>query len=239
MAMPRAAGGNPVTSRPAMTMRPSSAVSSPATRRSVVDFPQPDGPRRTSRAPDGAAKLTRSTARASPHSLLTPSTEIADNDFPLAPLLDSAGGKAGDDLALDDDGEDENRQHDDERRRRQRSPGKLLEGEHVVDGDRQGARLAAGEDDTENEVVPGEDEGEDRGDDDAGARQRQGDAAEGLPQRAAVDERRFLDVGRQGLEEADHDPGDDRHGDDEIGDDHRHQRAGQAEDLEEDIERDE
>src|SRR5437868_12673228 len=167
MAMPRSAGGSAVTSRPPIRMRPSSAASRPATSRNVVDFPQPEGPRRTTSEPSAAAKLTRSTARVSPHSLLTPSTEIADNRRPLAPtilreydaiatLLHPTGGEAGDDLALNDDGEHEHREHHDERRGGQRSPGKLLEGEDVVDRDRQGPRLAAGEDDAEDEVVPRE-----------------------------------------------------------------------------------
>ena len=69
----RAAGLRCVTSRPSMTMRPSDGVSSPAIMRSVVDLPQPDGPRRTTSRPEAVANEMRSTARASPHSLLTPS----------------------------------------------------------------------------------------------------------------------------------------------------------------------
>src|SRR5260221_101803 len=90
----------------------------------------------------------------------------------LVPLA-NAGGEGGDDLALDDDGEDEDREHDDEGSRRQRAPGELLEGEHVVDGDRQGACLAPSEHYAEDEIVPREDDRQDGGDDDAGARQRQ------------------------------------------------------------------
>jgi hypothetical protein len=42
----------------------------------------PDGPSKTSSEPAAVAKLTRSTARVSPQSLLTPSTEIAAKCYP-------------------------------------------------------------------------------------------------------------------------------------------------------------
>src|SRR6266508_4268832 len=66
-----------------MRMRPLDTASSPAMSLSVVDFPQPEGPRSTSMRPSAASKLTSSTARMEPQSRLTCWTEIADNRPPL------------------------------------------------------------------------------------------------------------------------------------------------------------
>jgi hypothetical protein len=60
--MLRAEGGRSVTSCSPIVMRPASGVSSPAIRRSVVDFPQPEGPSRTLSVPGANAKLMPSTA---------------------------------------------------------------------------------------------------------------------------------------------------------------------------------
>src|SRR4029079_18223417 len=50
------------TMRPAMLISPSVGCSSPATHRSVVVLPQPDGPSSTTISPAGTAKLTPSIA---------------------------------------------------------------------------------------------------------------------------------------------------------------------------------
>src|SRR6266700_5149978 len=50
------------TTRPAMMISPSVGCSSPATHRSVVVLPQPDGPSSTTISPAGTAKLTPSIA---------------------------------------------------------------------------------------------------------------------------------------------------------------------------------
>src|SRR6476469_8381834 len=50
------------TIRPAILISPSVGCSSPATQRSVVVLPQPDGPSRTTISPAGTAKLTPSIA---------------------------------------------------------------------------------------------------------------------------------------------------------------------------------
>src|ERR1700733_14271436 len=57
--MPRAGDD---TTRPAMPMSPEVGCSSPATQRSVVVLPQPEGPSSTTISPAGTAKLTPSTA---------------------------------------------------------------------------------------------------------------------------------------------------------------------------------
>src|ERR1700730_14113266 len=50
------------TTRPAMLISPPVGCSRPATQRSVVVLPQPDGPSRTTISPAGTAKLTPSMA---------------------------------------------------------------------------------------------------------------------------------------------------------------------------------
>ena len=62
MEMPRRAGGSPVTSASPIVMRPDVSVSRPATRRSVVDLPQPDGPSSAVNEPFGTEKETSSRA---------------------------------------------------------------------------------------------------------------------------------------------------------------------------------
>ena len=47
MAMSRSAGSTSLTMRPPMSISPPVMVSSPATMRSSVDLPQPDGPTST------------------------------------------------------------------------------------------------------------------------------------------------------------------------------------------------
>src|SRR5215468_11736578 len=74
MATPRAEPVKPCTSRPSISIEPDVGSSSPAIRRNMVDLPHPDGPRRTMSSPFSTAKETSSTARVSPHSLVTEPT---------------------------------------------------------------------------------------------------------------------------------------------------------------------
>ena len=55
-----------VTSRPAITMRPSLGSSSPAIMRKVVVLPQPEGPSSVTRLPDSTVKLMPATAAVVP-----------------------------------------------------------------------------------------------------------------------------------------------------------------------------
>src|SRR6202795_4161922 len=78
--------------------------------------------------------------------------------------LDRARRQARHDLALREYRQEQHRQRDDQRRGGERSPAQLVEGNHVVDGDGQGAGLAPGEHDAEDKVVPGEDHRQDERD---------------------------------------------------------------------------
>ena len=65
IAMSRSFGGTSVTSRSPIRMLPSSTGSSPASIRSVVDFPQPEGPTSTRNSPSPISRSRASTAGAS------------------------------------------------------------------------------------------------------------------------------------------------------------------------------
>jgi hypothetical protein len=62
--------------------------------------------------------------------------------------------------------------------------------------------------------------------------------AEGLPQRAAIDQRRLFQIRRQALEEADHHVDEDRDRDHEMRDEDRPEAAGEAQHLEHHVQRD-
>ena len=70
--------GRPTTASPSFTL-PASGISKPATSRSSVVLPQPDGPSSAKNSPSAMSRLTLSTARVSPNcfdtaSKLTPAT---------------------------------------------------------------------------------------------------------------------------------------------------------------------
>ena len=58
MAMSRSAGSTWLTTRPPMSISPEVMVSSPATMRSSVDLPQPDGPTSTQKWPSATSTST-------------------------------------------------------------------------------------------------------------------------------------------------------------------------------------
>src|SRR5205085_10151178 len=78
IAMPRAAGGRAVTSRPPMQTVPEVGASRPAMMRSVVDLPQPEGPSSTQNEPASTSNEMPSSARDSPQCLATFSSLMAD-----------------------------------------------------------------------------------------------------------------------------------------------------------------
>lgn len=58
MPTPRRSGGSSVTSSPEINTRPESGCTSPATSRSTVVLPQPDGPSRANSSPSSTWKDT-------------------------------------------------------------------------------------------------------------------------------------------------------------------------------------
>ena len=58
MAMPRLEGARSLTRWPSNSMSPEVMSSSPATSRSSVDLPQPDGPTKTMNSPSSISRST-------------------------------------------------------------------------------------------------------------------------------------------------------------------------------------
>src|SRR3712207_6689201 len=73
-ANPRRCVGSPVTSAPSNPTRPLRGRSSPATARSRVDLPQPEGPSTASTSPSGNRNETSSTALTPSNATVRPST---------------------------------------------------------------------------------------------------------------------------------------------------------------------
>src|ERR1700733_6530360 len=71
MAMLRSAGSRSVTFRSPIEIDPDDVVSRPAIIRSVVDFPQPEGPSRTRDSPSSTSMHTSSTTFRAPKTLHT------------------------------------------------------------------------------------------------------------------------------------------------------------------------
>src|SRR5260221_8853873 len=232
------AAGSPVTSivNAAGVTRVSSG-STLKTAASIAGEPTPRGST-SRRAFDAAGKLASTMANSSPWPMLASACSRSGDNSGSMPFnmpstsLDAARGHTGQDFLLDHDREQQDRKRHDNGRRGERAPRQLLEGQHVVDGDRQRSRLAAGQHRAEDEVVPREDEGKDEADDDAGPREGQGDVTERRPDARAVDLPRLLELARLRFEMPGHDIDDDRHGDDEMGENQRVQRVVEVQELE-------
>src|SRR2546423_15227039 len=95
--MSRAAGDTEVTSRSPIAIVPAVGCSSPATIRSAVDLPQPDGPTSTISSPSATSSERSSTATVPPSNRLV--TEL--NVTPALALAPDPGGvERTDEVAL-------------------------------------------------------------------------------------------------------------------------------------------
>src|SRR3954464_5158378 len=204
--MSRSRGALSLTTSPPIFSSPSVMSSSPAIIRRAVDFPQPDGPTRITNSPSLISRLRSFTAsNPSPKVLVTPSRTISAI-WSSSLSLDCAGGQSSHDAALEEQNEEDDRDRHDHcrgrdrsgRRRERRLPGE--EGQGRRDGPRS---VRGGQRDREQEVVPGEDEDEDRGGEDARGGERHDHLAEGLERRGPVDLGRLLEVPRDLPEERD------------------------------------
>ena len=84
MPSPRLLGGRRVMSRPPIRTSPVSGASNPATIRSMVVLPQPDGPSTASISPGGMDRLSGWSAWMAPKRRLTPRNSSA------APVTEAA-----------------------------------------------------------------------------------------------------------------------------------------------------
>src|SRR4051794_9566317 len=100
-ANPRRCAGTPARSRPSRRTDPADGGWSPATTRSSVDLPHPDGPRTASTWPASSVSETSSTATVAPNRTVTASSwstsgHPADGADPRAHPLDEHDDRGGD-----------------------------------------------------------------------------------------------------------------------------------------------
>src|SRR5687767_3146695 len=190
-----------------MTMSPLVMSSRPTIIRSSVDLPQPDGPTRIMNSPSAMSRLTSLTAgKPSPYCLTMffismeaigprPLGGSVRNGVWERSALDGAVGEAGDDAPLEEQHErDDGNGHDDGRRRD--GPRGVDElgrtGEEAERGGNGSGITRRRQGDAVGEVVPGDEERDDRRGEHAGSGQRDDDLAERLPGGGTVDLGRLL-----------------------------------------------
>src|SRR5580765_7258770 len=168
----RSRGARSLTSRSPIIISPSVMSSRPTIIRSSVDFPPPDGPTRIMNSPSCTSMLTSLTAgNPSPYFFTMFFMSMAATRSPLH----RAGREPGDDLSLEQQDDDDDRDGDHHGGGGQQSVRRV---ERVrPDEVRQLRRDRAGrgggrEREREHELVPGEEEGQDRRGEDTRCRQR-------------------------------------------------------------------
>src|SRR4051794_35381073 len=178
MARLRSRGARSLTFLPPMIMSPDVMSSSPTIIRSSVDFPQPDGPTRIMNSPSATSMLTSLTAgKPSPYFL----TMFFISMAAMGSTLHCAGGQAGDDLALEKQDEDDNRNRGNHGTRGQQGcrPVERIGADEERQGGGDRSRILGGcQGDAEDEVVPREEERQDRGGEHPRCGQRDDDLAE-------------------------------------------------------------
>src|SRR6202044_2163884 len=112
--MSRSFGVLSLTTSPPIFSSPSVMSSRPATIRSAVDFPQPDGPTRIMNSPSATSRFMSLTAsKPSPYCLLMCSSAISAIGFSLS--LDCARGEPGYDPPLEQEYQNHDGYGDDDR----------------------------------------------------------------------------------------------------------------------------
>src|SRR5258707_13708567 len=118
--MSRSFDSTSLTTLPSMAMLPAVISSRPASIRSSVDLPQPEGPTRTTNSPSLMSKLTPCSTLVVPKDFSTFWNETVAIAIPLA--LHSAGGESTDHIALECVIDRCRRQRVDQSRRHQQLP---------------------------------------------------------------------------------------------------------------------
>src|SRR4051794_32454811 len=201
--MSRSFGARSFTTWSPMYSSPSVMSSSPAIIRSAVDFPQPDGPTRITNSPSAISRSMCFTAsKPSGYRLVTSRNWILATGPSLS--LYRARRQAGHDPALEDEHHDDDRDRHDHRRggdlpRRVRELRSAREERER--GRHRAGRVGRGQDVREQEVVPREDEHEDRRGEHARGRERRDHLGERLERRGSVDLRGLLELPRDLAEE--------------------------------------
>src|SRR5689334_23503883 len=162
MAMSRFSGGSSFMRFPAMMISPAVTLSRPAIMHKVVVLPQPEGPRRHTTSPAATERSASFTATKSPNLLVILRASMVD----IRGLsLDGAEGDAAQQMVLQEEGHQENGDEEQRLDRGEEAPQNAdATARHgLVHGDRHGAGIDAGQQQREQELVPGQDQAEDEG----------------------------------------------------------------------------
>src|SRR6478672_2906420 len=144
-----------LTTWPSIAIVPAEISSSPASMRSSVDLPQPEGPTRTVNSPSAMSKPMPWMIRVEPKlfSTLRKDTEA----IALALALHRAGGQPAHHVALEDVVDRGRRQGVDQAGRHQQLPRRIVGREEAAEGDAEGRALVVGEKQERVQIlVPGE-----------------------------------------------------------------------------------
>src|SRR6266550_604102 len=198
MAISRSFGCRWFTTLPPMAMVPALISSSPAIMRSVVDLPQPEGPTSTTNSRSLMDRLMSLTATTWPYTLCTLLSAMS------AMRLDP---QPANDVSLPEQRYDQRRNEGYGRRRAHEVPFHAEFVHELSHDDGQDRRFMRGEDEREQELVPGIEPAQDRERREAGNGRRHGHAPERAPTRAAVDHGGVFHGRVDAVEEAFHDPG--------------------------------
>src|ERR671925_243449 len=196
MATSRSLGARSFTTSPPIRSSPSVMSSSPATMRRAVDLPQPEGPTSITNSPSAMSRsMARTASKPSGKRLVRPSIVISAIGYLLS--LHRAGGETRHDAALEDQDHDDDWNCDDYRGRGDRPDG-LLElrgaGEESERGRNRPRIVGRGERVGEDEVVPREDEDEDRRREDPRSGERHDHLAERLHRRRPIHRSGLLEL---------------------------------------------
>src|SRR5215510_7200894 len=165
MERPRFAAGSLATSLPSMMIRPPLTSSSPAMRRSRVDFPHPDGPTKTTKVPSSMSRSTPGMTVVLPNTLRTPSSLMLPMWIPGG-LFDCAEREATHKLALAQPPKHQDRRDGERRCGGKLGPEQAFRARVGRDEGGERRRLRRGEVECPEGFVPGEDHvEEDRGGD--------------------------------------------------------------------------
>src|SRR5258705_2308213 len=208
-----------------MVIVPEVTDSSPASMRSEVDFPHPDGPTRTVNDPSGSSKFRSLTTGFDPYDLLTPAkrTVAMKCESPTLSELHRAAADALHQPALDEKACDHDGYHRDKDRCAHRTDLHTAERVEPGDGDRQDRRLSRPADESIEQVVPRQREAEDRRGADTGEHLGQYYQPERCEARETGDLSLFLRRAPHRFEKADQEPGNHRQNETQVRKDNRHQ----------------
>src|SRR2546425_929958 len=229
MAMSRSFGGRSLTPRSPIVISPAVISSSPATIRSVVDLPHPEGPTRTMNSLSRMWRFTSLTAGTSSYFLLRSFIiTCAMVSLPL-PSAFHGPGQARDVVLHEERVDEGDGDRAEQRARHQLAPEVDVAADELGD-DADGHRFLLGrreEDERVDELVPRQREREDASGQDAGHGDREDDPEHRAEARRAVDPRALLQLLRDRLEVPHQEPRAERDQEGRAGQDQRPGRVAE------------